>query len=345
MAAHLKILRVSPGATIQDNGRFLLRRYGVTPSGPMDWTAFKTVQHVLGNSNDSAAIEISVGGIEIKSVEDTFDLAFAGGGFSWTRDGKPLPSTMRLNLRPGERLAAKSGSWGAWAYLGIAGGFDTAIEMGSRSTHLRSSIGPPMLREGDCIPAPPQRMRAANDQRILADWLRQDAKPIRVLLGPQDDYFSPAQREAFFFEPFRLTASADRMAYRFAGPKIEHALGFNIVSDGIALGAIQIGGDGQPLILMADHQPTGGYPKLGFVIRADIGRLAQMRPGETCRFTSCSMSEARAALFTLEDKIAATATRTVAVGFSSEVLRSRNLIDGVVRTSDEDHGARFDQSQ
>jgi biotin-dependent carboxylase-like uncharacterized protein len=332
MAAQLKILRVSPGATIQDNGRFLLRRFGVTPSGPMDWTAFKTVQRVLGNSNEAAAIEIAVGGIELTSMEATLDLAFVGGGFSWTRDGKPLPSAMRLNLRPGERLAARPGTWGAWAYLGIAGGFETATAMGSRATHLRSGIGPPMLQDGDCIPVALHEMQAARDLQIVADWLRPDAAPIRVLLGPQDDYFSSIARETFFSEPFSLTASADRMAYRFKGPKIEHAAGFNIVSDGIALGAIQIGGDGQPLILMADHQPTGGYPKLGFVIRADIGRLAQMRPGETCRFAACCMSEARAALFALEDKIAATATRTVAAGFSSEVLRSLNLIDGVVVT-------------
>ena len=122
------------------------------------------------------------------------------------------------------------------------------------------------------------------------------------------------------------------MAYRLAGPKIEHALGFNIVSDGIAQGAIQIGGDGQPLVLMADHQPTGGYPKIGTVIRADIGRLAQMRPGETCRFALCDMEEARAALFALEDAIAAVTSKATAAGFSSEILRSLNLIDGVIDT-------------
>jgi biotin-dependent carboxylase-like uncharacterized protein len=335
MAAHLKILRVGPGATIQDNGRYHLRRYGVTPSGPMDWTAFKTVQRVLENSNDAAVIEIPAGGIEVTSAEATLDLAFAGGGFIWTRDGKTLPAAMRLKLRPGERLTGKPGAWGAWAYLGVAGGFNTAIAMGSRATHLRSGIGAPMLRTGDCIPTRSRDTPTLSDQRIVADWLRPDAKPIRVLLGPQDDYFSSAALTVFFSEPFSLTASADRMAYRFNGPKIEHASGFNIVSDGIALGAIQIGGDGQPLILMADHQPTGGYPKLGFVIRADIGRLAQMRPGETCRFAPCSMNEARAALFALEDKIAATVTRTVAAGFSSAILRSLNLIDGVVKTYDQ----------
>lgn len=155
---------------------------------------------------------------------------------------------------------------------------------------------------------------------------------MRVLLGPQDDYFAADAIATLFASPFCLAAASDRMAYRLSGPKIDHALGFNIVSDGIALGAIQIGGDGQLLVLMADHQPTGGYPKIGYVIRADIGRLAQMRPGETCRFAPCGMEEARSALFALEDKIAATSCKeqTIAAGFSTELLRSINLIDGVL---------------
>ncbi|WP_020174364.1 biotin-dependent carboxyltransferase family protein [Methyloferula stellata] len=332
MAAHLKVVRAGPGTTIQDSGRFHWRRFGVTPSGPMDWAAFRTVNRVLGNAHDAGTIEISVGGFEA-GTQVPLDLAFGGGGFLWTRDGRALPSPIRITLRPGERLAAKPGAWGAWAYLAVKGGFDTAIEMGSRSTHLRSGIGGRMIEAGDSLPAlsqPDAAMR--RDARIEAPWLDRDMRPIRILLGPQDDYFTADALALLFSEAFSLTASADRMAYRLKGPKIEHASGFNIVSDGIALGAVQIGGDGQPLVLMADHQPTGGYPKIGSVIKADIGRLAQMRPGETCRFVLCGMAEARAALFALEDKIAAVTSKATAAGFSSEILRSLNLIDGVVDT-------------
>ncbi len=331
MAAHLKVIRAGPGTTIQDSGRFHWQRFGVTPSGPMDWAAFRTVNQVLGNAQDAGTIEISIGGFEAET-EVPLDLAFGGGGFLWTRDGKALSSAMRITLRPGERLAGKPGSRGAWAYLSVKGGFDTPIEMGSRSTHLRSGIGGRMIQAGDNLPVFPQSGAAGRDARVEAPWLDRDARPIRMLLGPQDDYFTADAHTLLFSEAFTLMASADRMAYRLNGPKIEHALGFNIVSDGIALGAIQIGGDGQPLVLMADHQPTGGYPKIGSVIKADIGRLAQMRPGETCRFALCSMAEARAALFTLEDKIAAVTTRAAAAGFSSEILRTLNLIDGVVDT-------------
>jgi 5-oxoprolinase (ATP-hydrolysing) subunit C len=331
MAAHLKVIRAGPGTTIQDTGRIHWRRYGVTPSGPMDWAAFRTVNQVLGNDMNAAALEISIGGFEATCTEAPLELAFGGGGFVWTRDGKALPSAMRIKLHPGERLIAKPGAWGAWAYLAVAGGFDMPVEMGSRSTHLRSGIGGRMIQAGDCLPVLTSASSIGEpDARIAAPWLDRDTRPIRVLLGPQDDYFSADALSTLFCDSFNLTASADRMAYRFDGPKIGHALGFNIVSDGIALGAVQIGGDGQPLVLMADHQPTGGYPKIGTVVRADIGRLAQMRPGEICRFALCDMAEARAALFTLEDDIAAVTCEATAAGFSSETLRSLNLIDGVV---------------
>jgi biotin-dependent carboxylase-like uncharacterized protein len=330
MTAYLRVLRAGAGVSLQDGGRFLLRRYGVTPSGPMDWTAFQTVHRVLGNDKNASALEISVGGIEVTCPDAPLGLAFAGGGFNWTRDGKPLPAAMRLRLQPGERLAARPGSFGAWSYLAVASGFDTRPEMGSRSMHSRSGIGGHMVQADDRLPISGAHIAIQADARIEAKWLQRDSQPIRVLLGPQDDYFSADSIATLFSEPVVLSAAADRMAYRFTGAKIGHIAGFNIVSDGIALGAIQIGGDGQPLILMADHQPTGGYPKIGTVIRADIGRLAQMRPGETCRFALCDMEAARAALFALEDAIAATACQPIAAGFSSQVLRSINLVDGVV---------------
>ena len=152
------------------------------------------------------------------------------------------------------------------------------------------------------------------------------------MLGPQDDYFTLETLSRFFAGVFTLTPMADRMAYRLKGPDIAHARGYDIVSDGVALGAIQIPSDKQPLILMADRQPTGGYPKLGHVARADIGRLAQMRPGETCCFQEVSAAEARVALFACEDEIAMTVQRLrpLRLALTSERLFEANLIGGVV---------------
>src|SRR5262249_56501708 len=150
---------------------------------------------------------------------------------------------------------------------------------------------------------------AANfDASIDAPWLAQQ-EALRVVLGPQDDYFTQEALSFFFASEFTLTAMADRMAYRFDGPEVTSARGYDIVSDGIALGAIQIPGDKKPLILMADRQPTGGYPKLGSVAKADIGRLAQMRPGEKCRFQMASAEEARTALLRLGEEIARAGVR------------------------------------
>ncbi len=309
MPGALRILRAGFGATIQDGGRHGQLRYGITPAGPMDWRAFRTANLALGNHAErAAAVEIGVGGIEVFCATTTpIGVAFCGGGFSWRRDGRQVGCAARLILRPGETLTAHPGRHGVFAYLAVSGGLATPVELGSRATHTRSGIGGidgRMLRDGDLLP-----LFAGGwpfgEARISAPWLDGDPAPVRVVLGPQDDYFGAAALNAFFGAEFRLTAG-DRMAYRLEGPEIAHERGFNIVSDGIALGAIQIAGDRKPLILMADHPPTGGYPKLGHVIRADIGRLAQLRPGETCRFLPVGVEEARAAWLACENAVAAT---------------------------------------
>ncbi len=339
--ARLRILAAGPGATIQDPGRHGYLRYGVTPAGPMDWTAFQTVALALGNEAGAAAIEVSVGGLSVGAEDAPLIVAFAGGAFDWRRDGQPLPTAARLILRRGEILSARAGKSGAWAYLGVAGGVDTPAVMGSRATHVRSGIGGlegRMLRAGDVLPVGPTRVCApAADAAIDAPWLSGRLDPIRVVPGPQDDYFSAEALAGFFEANYTLTAAADRMAYRFEGAAVAHARGHDIVSDGVALGAIQIAGDQAPFVLMADRQPTGGYPKLGNVILADIGRLAQMRPGESCRFSHARLDEARAALAALDKEIAATPVRLRSLSreITSASLLEHNLIDGVFRTAGE----------
>jgi 5-oxoprolinase (ATP-hydrolysing) subunit C len=340
MGGCLRVLRAGPGATIQDGGRHGYLRYGVTPAGPMDWVAFQTANSALGNDR-AAAVEVLVGGLEVICEGAPLALAFAGGAFLWRRDGELLPKAARLLLEPGKILAARAGESGAFAYLAVAGGFETPVTMGSRATHTRSAMGGiegRMLRAGDVLPAAStERLDGANfEATIDAPWLAREPDPFRVILGPQDDYFTVATLSAFFEGQFTLTPAADRMAYRFDGQEIAHARGYDIVSDGIALGAIQIAGDKKPLVLMADRQPTGGYPKLGHVARADIGRLAQVRPGETCCFRAVSVAEARAALLRLEDEVATTLQRLRPLrrALISERLFEANLIDGVVDPMD-----------
>ena len=332
MKAKLTIESVGPGATIQDGGRFGLLRFGVTPAGPMDWVAHQTACRAIGAAPDAPAIEIGPAGIKV-SVDGPTVLAFAGGGFLWTRGETRLPLAARILLRPGQSLRARAGAWGSFAMLVPLGAFDIPEVMHSRATHSRSSLGGidgRPLRAGDGLTLSGDAV-SMDDAEIAAPWLARSDAPIRVVLGPQDDYFSEETIAAFCAEPYRLTGAADRMAYKLEGPRLAHARDFNIVSDGVALGAIQVAGDGQPLVLMADRQPTGGYAKLAHVCRADIGRLAQLRPGEACRFQVVDVEDARNALLALEDRVAETMAHLADLrrAPTTERLLGSNLIGGV----------------
>jgi allophanate hydrolase subunit 2 len=162
-----------------------------------------------------------------------------------------------------------------------------------------------------------------------------------VLLGPQDDYFTPAAIEQFFSTAYRLAPRSDRMGYRLEGPPLDHARGFNIVSDGIEMGAIQVPGDGKPIILMADRQSTGGYPKIGYVIRADIGRLAQLRAGETLRLQPTTIDAARSELFTALRAMRESLGQTFPLGggLSSEFLLSKKADRRVSAVASGNHPA------
>jgi biotin-dependent carboxylase-like uncharacterized protein len=303
----------------------------------MDWTAFRTANLVLGNDDRAAAIEVSVGGLTVICEGAPAPVAFAGGAFRWRRDKTLLPHAARLLLTPGEILSAQAGDYGAFAYLAVEGGFDTPVTMGSRATHTRSGIGGiegRMLQPGDELPVCfTNPCHGTSFEAVIeAPWLVCMTGPFRVVLGPQDDYFTQEALSTFFAAEFTLSPAADRMAYRFDGPEIAHARGHDIVSDGVALGAIQVAGGKRPLVLMADRPPTGGYPKLGHVARADIGRLAQMRLGESCRFQQTSAAEARAALLACEEEVAGAPRclhplrRTPA----TQTLLEVNLIGGVI---------------
>ena len=334
----LRVVSAGPGATIQDGGRIGYLRYGVVASGPMDFLAFEIANRALENPAGAACIEISLGGIEVICVTEPIRLAFAGGGFSWQRDGTRLPSAAVVTLAPGERLSVKPGRWGTWCYLAIEGGFDVPLVLGSRSTYARFAIGGldgRALRADDVIPsvAPQARSRgtAANEESaIISPLLDRCDDRIRVVLGPQDDYFTPEALATFFEGTYAISPRCDRMGYWLEGPRLAHLSGFDIVSDGIPLGAIQVPGEGRPLILMADHQATGGYPKLGTVIRADIGAVAQHRPGDSLRFVRCSVDAARRALLELYAALVRPLVlEPLGAELRSEDLLARNLIGGV----------------
>lgn len=332
MNARLLVLSAGPGATVQDVGRFGLLRYGVTPAGPMDAGAFAAATLAAGAE---AALEISLGGVELAAKGAAIGLAIAGAAFDIKLDGAALPPACILVLTPGARLIIRPGASGAWCYVAPFGRLNLPPVLGSLATHTRSGLGGlegRALRAGDALPLNDLRAAPASPMAVEARWLMRPKSPLRVLLGPQDDYFTPAAIEAFFGAAWRLSPRSDRMAYRLEGQALQFAKGHDIVSDGVALGAIQIPGEGLPLVLMADRQPTGGYPKIAHVIGPDLGALAQARPGEEVSFTRVSLDEAVAARRTLFEAVKAGVRLTPLHRdmLSTDLLLSSNLIGGVI---------------
>jgi biotin-dependent carboxylase-like uncharacterized protein len=299
MTPALAVLRAGPLCTLQDGGRRGFLRFGVTPAGPMDWIAQQGANLLAGNPAGAAVIEAGPGGLTLAAEGAPLRLGLWARGFRVTRDGSALPTRMALTLRPGARLDIAPGHAGLWTCVAVAGSFDVPPVMGSLSTHLRSGLGPMgggALATGQRLPVRQGDMATEAPEMALFDPDPPGETPIRFIPGPQDDHFTPAALALFTAAAWRIGPRSDRMAFRLDGPALAHAGGHDIVSDGVALGAIQVPGDGMPLVLMADRQPTGGYPKLGCVIRADLPRLAQTRPGQSLRFAAVTVDQAVAAL-------------------------------------------------
>ncbi|MGU3540580.1 5-oxoprolinase subunit C family protein [Methylobacterium sp. A54F] len=330
----LRIL-ASGGATLQDGGRHGYLRYGITPAGPMDPLAHATANRALGNAPGGAAVEVSLGGLSVTAEDGAVDVALAGGAFRIDLDGRPLPGAVALTLRPGARLTLRPGRAGAWCTLAVAARIAVPALLGSLATHARSRMGGldgRALREGDALPLADARAGVGEPVRLLAPWLERPADTIRVVPGPQADHFSGDAVAAFLDGPWTVSPRGDRMACFLDGAPVAHARGHDIVSDGVAMGAVQVPGSGHPIVLMADRQPTGGYPKIATVIGPDLGRLAQAQAGTRLRFRTVSLDEAVAAR-RAEAACLAPAIPTepvVRTAFTPEFLLERNLIDGVV---------------
>jgi 5-oxoprolinase (ATP-hydrolysing) subunit C len=336
----LRILSAGPGVTLQDGGRRGLLRFGVTGAGPMDSFAFAIANAAAGAPRNATTIEVSLGGIEL-AADEPVSLAIAGGAFRIDLGGRPLPSAVVVTPEPGQPIRIAPGGSGAWCYVAVAGRFDVPPVLGSTATHVRSGLGGlsgRALQTGDVLPVANPRVITVAGACIIPPGLEPAGDAIRVVLGPQDDYFDERAIAAFLQGPWTVSPRSDRMAYQLEGPRIHHAKGFNILSDAIAFGAVQVPGEGKPVVLMADRQPTGGYPKIANVIGADLGRMAQLRPGAKLRFTSVSIAEAVAARRARAAALAAKVALEPIVrrNFSSEFLLQVNLVGGVTADGEPD---------
>ncbi len=292
-AVSLIAVAPAPFCTVQDPGRVGWRRYGVTGAGAMDLESHAVANALAGNPMEAATIEFAHGGGEWTVAGAPCRVAVAGGAFAVMIDGRPIAPLTSALLSPGECLRIGGAKDASWGYLAVAGGIEVPLELGSRSTHPRVGLGGlngRTLCAGDVLPLRGGATETA--ERTLPGIARGVQEPIRVVLGPQDDYFEPTSLELFLSSAFEVTRQTDRMGYRLAGPPLRHSRGFNIVSDAILPGSIQVPGNGQPIVLLRDAQTTGGYPKIATVITADLGRFAQQRPLSKIRFKGVTVEDA-----------------------------------------------------
>ncbi len=283
-----------PQTTVQDLGRRGSLRIGIPPSGPMDREAFLLANRLVGNADDAAGLECTLIGPRIEFADERW-VAVTGADMPVTLNGAEMPRWAGFEVEAGDVLRVGAARSGVRGYIAVSGGLDTPPALGSRSTYLRGRLGGfegRALRKGDRLPLGPASGGApseVHDERI-PDYTVEPT--VRVVLGPQDDRFSKRGIAALFDAPYEMTQQSDRMGARLRGARIEHTRGHDIISDGVPLGGIQVVGDGQPIVLLADRQSTGGYTKIGAVCSFDIGRVCQVKPGQRLRFRQVSVAEA-----------------------------------------------------
>lgn len=296
----LNILDAGFFTTVQDGGRRGWARYGVPPSGPMDAVAFQAANALVGNPPDAAALEITLTGPVIQIEPETL-IAVCGASFELWMDKLPVPNWHALYVRPGQILTFGPRRNGARAYLAVAGGLALPPYLGSQATYIKGGFGGldgRALRPGDRLPsgAHPQREAVAQAGRVWPPEKRPpytETPTLRVVWGPQKAAFSAVGCDVFLNNMYTVTNAADRMGLRLQGPAITHRGATGIVSDGIVTGSIQVPPNGQPIVMLVDHQTTGGYPKIATVIQADLPLLAQCLPGQQIAFRAISLSAAQ----------------------------------------------------
>lgn len=303
----LEVTHAGLGNGLQDLGRFGYRHMGITVSGGLDTPLARCANALVGNDPGAACIEIRVLGPNLRVKHGPVRVAMAGNLTPKVRraDGRPetSPAWTSLTLETGDELETGTVKGGI-AYLAVSGGIATPLHLGSRSTYQRALIGGidgRLLAKGHLLPSGALADRQQGE-RTAAPWTYPDA-PVRVMLGPQDGHFQPESVRDFLSTDYTVTPQMDRMGMRLEGKALVHRTPAcaDIVSDGVTPGAIQVPGNGQPIILLADCQTVGGYPKIATVISADLPRLAQLKPGQTLRFCAVDAREAKAALINREE--------------------------------------------
>ncbi|MPQ32311.1 biotin-dependent carboxyltransferase [Clostridium estertheticum] len=293
----MKILKPGMYTTIQDCGRYNYQKAGMSVSGAMDQFSLRVANILVGNKDSEACLEATLFGLKIKFAGDAL-IAVTGANLMPRINNKAIDMWSGIKVLDGDELSFETAQSGCRSYIAIEHGIDVPEVMGSKSTYVKGKVGGfqgRMLKAGDEI-----KIGASSENQFTSiKKLPNELIPlyskdniVRVIMGPQDDYFTVGGINTFLDCEYKVTSEADRMGYRLSGPKISHITSADIISDGITMGSVQIPGDGTPIIMMADRQTTGGYTKIATIITPDINIVGQLKPGDSIRFKLISIEEA-----------------------------------------------------
>jgi antagonist of KipI len=295
----MALIVVRPGmlTTVQDLGRWGRQNSGVPVAGPMDAYSHRLANRLVGNPAGAAALEITLIGPELEADAETL-CVIAGAEFDAAVNGAPIDALRPFVVPAGGRVRFGARRAGARATLAVAGGFDVPTVFGSRATSVVARVGPfggrPLLA-GDVLPVG----RSQSGARLAAGRalpLPHGGARVRVIRGPHDAMFTPDALATLTTARFAVTAQSNRMGYRLEGPVLVHMEAREMLSDATPIGSLQVPTSGMPILLMADRQTTGGYPKIATVITADLPVVGQLAPGDWIEFTECTREEAVDAL-------------------------------------------------
>ena len=306
----LKIIKSGLQTTVQDLGRYGFQKYGVIASGAMDPFAHRIANLLVGNEEGEATIEITLVGPVIQFQAEVF-IALCGGDLSPKINGQDVGMWRTIAVQKGDSLTFGAPRTGCRTYLAISGGLAVPKVMHSKSTYLRAGIGGfhgRALKAGDEIelnPLPNERIAALRKE---TDWMApplrySDSPVIRIMKGRQFELFNDDSKKRVFTDAFSVSSHSDRMGYRLEGSLLSLEEPSELISEAVALGSIQVPSDGNPIVLLADRQTTGGYPKIGQVASVDLPLVSQLKPGNQLRFQEVSLQEAQALYIEQEQRI------------------------------------------
>ncbi len=294
--------------TVQDLGRVGYQSLGVPVSGVMDYRSAKIANLLVNNAENQAVLEATVMGPKL-SFSKNCVIAITGGNLSPQKNGKAIDMYKAQAFKAGDVLSFGAKKSGCRAYIAFGGGMNIQPVMESCSTYVKAKLGGfegRALQQGDEIAlkqadhnVPHLESRVFKEEDFSAKH-----KVLRIIMGPQDDHFTTKGIDTFMQSTYSVTAQCDRMGYRLEGDPIEHDGDGNIISDGICMGAIQVPGEGKPIILMADRQTTGGYAKIAHIITVDLPLVAQGNFGDTFSFEAISIEEAQKLYLEEREKLA-----------------------------------------